>query len=452
MSLKRLPVFDRRRAAALLHLGSLDGALGHGGRAFIDWLASAGFSVWQILPVGPTGSDGSPYWVRSDFAGNPAFIDANEWPDVRSPQYAAFVASARDWLEDYALFEVLSFVHGGAPWWTWPPELRDRVPAALQHARQHYAAELGRVRDVQFAFAVQWQRLREHASSRGVRLFGDLPFYVAPDSTETWAHREQFQLDSTGHPTAVAGVPPDYFSATGQLWGNPLYNWDVIRRDHFKLWRERIAAQMQRVDVLRIDHFRALAAHWAVPAGAPDARGGEWRDTPGEELMGLLWDDLGDLPIVAEDLGVITPDVEALRKSFGLPGMRVLQFGFSGEGTNPHLPHMHDRDSVVYTGTHDNDTTLGWYSTLPEQARLQVDDFLRLTPGAMPDALIRAALGSVGLLAVIPVQDLLSLGSDARLNTPGTATGNWSWRVSSGALTPDLARHFAHLNRIFGRS
>jgi 4-alpha-glucanotransferase len=285
-----------------------------------------------------------------------------------------------------------------------------------------------------------------------VRLFGDLPFYVAPDSAETWAHREQFQLDATGHPTAVAGVPPDYFSVTGQLWGNPLYNWDVIRRDHFKLWRDRVAAQMQRVDVLRIDHFRALAAYWSVPAGAPDARGGEWRPSPGEELMGMLWDDLGDLPIVAEDLGVITPDVESLRKGFGLPGMRVLQFAFSGEATNPHLPHMHEHDSVVYTGTHDNDTTVGWYSTLPEQARRGVDDFLRLTPGSMPEALVRAALGSVGGLAVVPAQDLLALGSEARLNTPGTAVGNWSWRLGQGALTSDLAGHFRHLNGIYGRA
>ncbi len=457
MALNRLPVFDRRRAGVLLHMASLEDALGRGGRAFIDWLAGAGFTVWQILPVGPTGSDGSPYWVRSDYAGNPALIDAHELPDLQSPAYAAFVETSRPWLEDYALFEVISYVQGGTPWWSWPPELRDRVPEALSQITQQYAAELTRVRDVQFAFCVQWRRLREHAHSRGVRLFGDLPFYVAPDSAETWAHREQFQLDATGRPAAVAGVPPDYFSETGQLWGNPLYNWDVIRRDGFRLWRDRVAAQMQRVDVLRIDHFRALAAHWAVPAGAPDARGGEWRKTPGEELMALIGEDLGDLPIVAEDLGVITPDVEALRKGFGLPGMRVLQFGFSGEGTNPHLPHMHDHDSVVYTGTHDNDTSLGWYLTLPDLARQQVDYFFRIepglrpTPGAMPDVLIRAALGSVGGLAVVPAQDLLSLGSEARLNTPGTATGNWSWRLPLGALTPDLAGHFARLNGIYGR-
>ena len=448
---QRLPVFDRRRAGALLHIGSLEGGLGRGGRAFIDWLAAAGFSVWQILPVGPTGSDGSPYWVRSDFAGNPAFIDSNEWPDLNSSAYPAFLASAQHWLDDYALFEVLSFVQGGAPWWSWPPDLRDRHPEALGRARQQYASELDRVKGVQFAFYTQWQRLREHASARGVRLFGDLPFYVAPDSAETWAHREQFQLDATGHPTAVAGVPPDYFSATGQLWGNPLYNWDQGQQDHFKLWRARVNAQIQRVDVLRIDHFRALAAYWSVPAGAPDARGGEWRKTPGEALMGLLWDDLGNLPIVAEDLGVITPDVEALRKGFELPGMRVVQFAFSGEATNPHLPHMHERDSVVYTGTHDNDTTLGWYRTLPENARQQVDFFLRLTPNAMPDALIRAALGSVGGLSVVPVQDLLSLGSEARLNTPGTATGNWNWRLNPGALTQELAQHYRALNGIYGR-
>src|SRR5882757_3115991 len=448
----RLSVFDRRRAGALLHLGSLDAALGRGGRAFIDWLAEAGFNVWQILPVGPTGSDGSPYWVRSDFAGKYTFVDPDELPDSRSPDYQPFLASSAQWLPDYALFEALSAVHQWQPWWLWPADVRDREPAAMARVSREFAAEIQRVKTEQFAFAWQWRRLREHAQSRGVRLLGDLPFYVAPDSAETWVHRSKFQLDAAGRPTAVAGVPPDYFSADGQLWGNPLYDWKAIQDDGFALWRARVVQQLERVDVLRIDHFRALAAYWAVPAGAPDARGGEWRPTPGEELMGLLWDDLGDLPIVAEDLGVITPDVEALRKGFGLPGMRVLQFGFSGEATNPHLPHMHEHDSVVYTGTHDNDTTLGWYSTLPENARRGVDDFLRLTPGSMPEALTRTALGSVGNLAIVPAQDLLALGSEARLNTPGTASGNWSWRLGPGALTSDLAGHFRHLNGIYGRA
>jgi 4-alpha-glucanotransferase len=310
---------------------------------------------------------------------------------------------------------------------------------------------LQRIKREQLAFFVQWQRLRAHARSRGVRLFGDLPFYVGPDSVETWAHREQFQLEADGRPAAVAGVPPDYFSQTGQLWGNPLYDWQAMRRDNFVYWRARVLEQLDRVDLLRIDHFRALAAHWAVPAGAADARGGAWHLTPGEDLLRLLMDELGDLPIVAEDLGVITDDVVALRKGFGLPGMRVLQFAFSGEGDNPHLPHMHQHDSVVYTGTHDNDTTLGWYRSLDEETRRRVDSMLRAGSGSMPEALIREALGSVGQLAILPAQDLLGLGSEARVNTPGTVHGNWGWRLPAGALTPQLAAHFAQLNAMYGR-
>jgi 4-alpha-glucanotransferase len=434
-----------------LHLGSLENALGSGGRAFIDWLADAGFSVWQILPLGPPGPDGSPYWVRSDFAGNPAFLDRTELPQFRPAEYAAFVAETEHWLQDYALFEALSSVHGGAVWWLWPADVRDRVPSALDRVAHDLAPELERTKREQFDFFVQWQRLRAHARLRGVRILGDLPFYVAPHSAETWAHREQFQLDAAGRPAAVAGVPPDYFSETGQLWGNPLYAWQAMRRDNFAYWRARVLEQLERVDLLRIDHFRALAAHWAVPADAPDARGGEWRLTPGEDLLRLLMDELGDLPIVAEDLGLITDDVVALRKGFGLPGMRVLQFAFSGESDNPHLPHMHEHDSVVYTGTHDNDTTLGWYRSLNEETRRSVDSLLRVAPGSMPEALIRAGLGSVGQLAIIPAQDLLGLGSEARLNTPGTVLDNWLWRLPAGALTPELARHFAQLNGMYGR-
>ncbi len=448
----RLPVLDRRRAGVLLHLGSLDAALGRGGRAFIDWLAAAGFSVWQILPAGPAGPDGSPYWVRSDFAGNCAFLDPAEMPAAQPAEYAAFLDETGHWLDDYALFEVLSAAHAGAPWWTWPADQRGRSPAALAQATRERAAELQRIRHEQFAFFIQWRRLRAHARSRGVRILGDLPFYIAPHSAEVWAHPEQFQLQADGRPAAVAGVPPDYFSQTGQLWGNPLYDWREMRRDHFAYWRARVLEQLERVDLLRIDHFRALAAHWAVPAGAPDARGGEWHLTPGQDLLRLLMDELGDLPILAEDLGVITDDVVALRKGFGLPGMRVLQFAFSGEGDNPHLPHMHEHDSVVYTGTHDNDTTLGWYRSLDEATRRGVDSMLRVAPGSMPDALIHEALGSVGQLAILPAQDLLALGSEARLNTPGTVHGNWTWRLPAGALTPELARHFAQLNGMYGRA
>jgi 4-alpha-glucanotransferase len=447
----RLPVFDRRRAGVLLHLSSLQNALGRGGRAFVDWIAEAGFTVWQFLPLGPTGPDGSPYWVRSDSAGNVALLDADEMPSFDGDDYRAFLDSARSWLDDYALFEALSSRHK-VGWWDWPAEYRDRDPQALARARAELGDDIERMKREQFAFAWQWARLRDHAHHRGVRLFGDLPFYVAPDSAETWAHPEQFQLDGHGRATAVAGVPPDYFSELGQLWGNPLYDWRTMRKDGFTFWRARVMRQLARVDVLRIDHFRALAGHWSVPAGAPDARSGCWKRTPGRMFLTALREECGDLPIIAEDLGVITPDVVALRKGFGLPGMRVLQFGFGGDPLDTHLPHMHTRDCIVYTGTHDNDTTLGWYLSLDGETLQRVNFFLRATPGSMPEALVREALGSVGRLAIIPMQDVLGLGSEARLNTPGTVIGNWSWKLPAGALNGDLARHFSLLNRTYGRT
>lgn len=313
MASTALPVFDRRRSGVLLHLSSLDAALGRGGRAFIDWLAGAGFSVWQILPLGPTGAARSPYWVRSDFAGNAEFIDGEERPRAEGEPYRAFLDAAQSWLPDYAAFEVLSALHGGQPWWQWPAEYRDREAGALERLQREHADELARLQIEQFVFASQWQALRAHAHARGVRLLGDVPFYVAPDSAEVWTHRSQFQLDAAGLPRAVAGVPPDYFSEFGQLWGNPLYEWSRMRKDGFEFWRARVRCQLARVDVLRIDHFRALAAHWAVPAGAPDARGGTWQRTPGRALLKALQAELGALPFVAEDLGLITPDVEALR-------------------------------------------------------------------------------------------------------------------------------------------
>jgi 4-alpha-glucanotransferase len=448
----RLPVFDRRRAGVLLPMSALDAALGRGGRAFIDWLAAAGFTVWQILPVGPVGADRSPYWVRSDCAGNPEFIDQAELPDPGVPADAEFLAAAGPWLHDYALFEALTRAHGGAPFWSWPAPLRDRAPEALAQAARELAPQLARIEREQFAFHVQWQRLRAHALTRGVRLFGDLPFYVGPSSVETWAHRELFQLTATGEPAAVGGVPPDYFSDKGQLWGNPVYDWQALRRTDFAWWVARVRAQLARLDLLRIDHFRALAAHWAVPAGAPDARGGAWLSTPGEQLLRRLLDEFSDLPLVAEDLGVITDDVLALKNSFALPGMRVLQFGFDGEPGNAHVPYQHERDCVVYTGTHDNDTTLGWYRSLDRANAQRVDDYLGATAAVMPEALIRAALGSVARLAVIPAQDLLGLDSAARLNVPGTAAGNWLWRLPPESLSAQLGERYARLNRTFGRA
>ncbi len=454
----RTLALSSRRAGVLLHMSCLSGALGRQGRAFIDWLVEAGFSLWQFLPVGPPGEDGSPYWVRSDSAGNPALLDPEEMPPLDTAEHRSFIDSARPWLEDYALFEVLSRLHGTSAWASWPPEHRDRDRQALERVRREQAERLREIEATQFAFAWQWRRLRDHARSRGVLLFGDLPFYVAPDSAETWAHPSEFQLDAAGRPRAVAGVPPDYFSQLGQFWGNPLYDWDSMLRDGFVFWRNRLRRQLERVDLLRLDHFRAFAAHWAIPAGAPDARSGEWKRTPGWALFRTLRDDIADLPLVAEDLGVITPDVVDLRRAFALPGMRVLQFAFDGTSDNPHLPHMLERDAVVYTGTHDNDTTAGWYASLDSETRRRVDFYLGLAAGAqaaasaMPEALVRAALGSVSALAVIPMQDLLALGSSARFNTPATTKGNWMWRLPPGSLTPELSGHYLHLNRAYGRA
>ena len=461
----RLSVLDRRRCGVLLHPTALpatpgsQGNLGADARAFIDWLVQAGCSVWQVLPLGPVGADGSPYWVRSDQAGNPALIDWREAPDPLTlrAQYAQFCTAQASWLEDYVLYVALSRTHGGTPWWTWPAGLSQRDPRALATARSPLEAELEAVRVEQWQFAHQWSALRRYAHQRGVRLFGDLPIYVAPDSVATWVQPEQFQLQPDGQPAALAGVPPDYFSADGQLWGFPLYNWEQAQRDGFNFWRQRCAAQLSRFDVLRIDHFRGLAGYWSVPAGAHTARDGQWRSAPGAALLASLLEQHGDLPVVAEDLGEITPDVEALRRQFSLPGMRVLQFGFDGATDNLHLPHNFSRDTVVYTGTHDNDTTLGWYRALDAEVARRVDaylssDGLASVSAPMPGALLRAAIASVAVLAIVPLQDLLALGSEARFNTPGTVVGNWRWRCDAGALSAELSGSLRVLNAVYGRS
>jgi 4-alpha-glucanotransferase len=445
----------QRRAGVLLHPTALPGpggSLGPSARAFIDWLARAGFSVWQVLPLGPTGADRSPYRARSDMAGNAELIHWQEAPDPQREHadLEAFCARNAAWLDDYVLFEALAAEQGGEPWWQWPAPLRDRDAPALQQARARLAGELKRRQIEQWVFERQWQALRAYAHGEGVLLFGDLPIYVAPDSASTWAEREQFQLLPDGRPALQAGVPPDYFSADGQLWGNPLYDWRQAKRDQFKFWRERLAIQLTRLDLVRIDHFRGLEAYWAVPAGAPNARSGQWLPAPGAELLGALAKQHEQLPLIAEDLGVITPPVESLRQRFGLPGMRVLQFGFDGSPGNTHLPHNFTSDAVAYTGTHDNDTTLGWYRSLDAATSRRVDEYLA-SRAPMPEALIRAALGSVAQLAVIPVQDLLALGSEARFNTPGTATGNWSWRLWERPLGEELALRYQALNFQFAR-
>jgi len=456
-----LRLLERRRSGVLLHPTSLltgdgadaRGALGAAARGFIDWLAQAGFSIWQVLPLGPPGGGGSPYWARSDFAGQTSMIDCNELPDLNAQHsdFESFRAAHEDWLEDYVLFEAMADRFKAA-WWDWPEQFRARDPKAMYRFARESREQLERRRLEQWQFDWQWRALRGYAAARGVFLFGDLPIYVAPDSVATWAARAQFQLDADGRPALLAGVPPDYFSADGQLWGNPLYDWGQAERDGFSFWRTRLAHQLQRFDLVRIDHFRGLAGYWAVPAAAKTAREGRWCPAPGQALFQALRADFPDLPLVAEDLGVITPDVEQLRVAFHLPGMRVLQFGFDGSPDNPHLPHNYLRDVVAYTGTHDNDTTVGWYRSLERADAQRVEFYLRTEPAALAETMARAVLASVAQLAVIPVQDLLQLGSQARFNTPGTATGNWSWRLPVGSLTAALAVHFASLNHVFGRT
>jgi 4-alpha-glucanotransferase len=453
-------VLDRRRSGVLLHptvlitgSGAAEcGALGAAARAVVDWLAQAGFSIWQMLPLGPPGGGGSPYWARSDFAGHSALLDRGELPDIDAQQadYQAFRAASKGWLDDYVLFETLA-ERFQRPWWQWPPELRSRTRPALARVERERAAELERRRVEQWYFDWQWRALRRYAGERGVFLFGDLPIYVAPDSVSTWSQPKQFQLDAEGRPAVLAGVPPDYFSADGQLWGNPLYDWQQAKQDRFAFWRARLAQQLQRFDLVRIDHFRGLAGYWAVPAGASTAREGRWEPAPGQALFRALSAEHSELPLVAEDLGVITADVEQLRRDFGLPGMRVLQFGFDGSGDNAHLPHNYSRDVVAYTGTHDNDTTLGWYRSLSAEEAARVQFYLRTDAEHILEAMLRATLGAVAQLAILSVQDLLQLGSEARFNTPGTAEGNWAWRMPLASLTAPLAAQYAALNHVFGR-
>jgi 4-alpha-glucanotransferase len=485
---------DRRRAGVLLHPTSLPeaatrGALGSNARRFIDLIAEGGFSVWQMLPVGPVEVDRSPYFSRSVHAGNVELIDLQElalrgWIKAESGPHAgeavahfrarkllealigfenqadqatrqdfeAFLAAHRHWLIDDGLFLALKAQHQGRPWWQWEPELRDRDPQTIAAAQTRHAAAIDQFVFEQYLFYQQWQALRAHARARGVLLFGDIPIYVAHDSMEVWAYREFFQLDAAGLPRAIAGVPPDYFSADGQVWGNPLYDWHALERDGFRWWIARLATQIERFDLLRIDHFRGLEAYWSIPAGATTGRDGEWRSARGEALLRCLQATLGRLPLIAEDLGVITPEVERLRDAFGLPGMRILQFAFDGDANSPYLPHNHVHNCVVYTGTHDNDTIVGWSAALDEGTRRRAADYLGTAVEQLPRALIRSALASVARLAVLPLQDLLGLDSRARMNTPATVSGNWSWSFSWDELPPHFAADWLRLNTMYGRA
>lgn len=429
--------FETHRAGLLLHPTSLpSGTLADADR-WLDFLHAAGVRVWQMLPLGLPLVGLSPYQCASAFAVNPALFPETK-VDMR--RFAGWRTRQSHWLDDYARFIIIKREQGGVIWTEWPRALRDRDPRTLAAFDVAHADVLKAVMVEQYHADVCWQAMRAKAAVRGIQLFGDMPIFVAHDSADVWAKRDQFLLDGDGHPTLVAGVPPDYFSETGQRWGNPHYNWPAMQADNFTWWRARLRAHFDWFDLVRIDHFRGLAAAWEIPVNEPTAIHGEWVKAPGAELLQAIVDEMGDLPLVAEDLGIITPDVTELRHQFRLPGMSVLQFAFDEHADNPHKPENVQPDTVYYTGTHDNDTTLGWWRTLPNHARHGVMQQLGVEdPEAVPDAMIATVLGSRAALAVLPMQDVLRLGSEARMNTPGTDNGNWSWRFEWEALTADLA-------------
>ncbi len=478
---------EYRASGLLLHVTSLPspygiGDLGSAAYSWVNRLRDAGQRWWQSLPLGPTGYGNSPYQSMSSFAGNAMLISpgslildgllkatdcdgrfpcdivdyeavipfknrlletawtnfkAGERKDLR-PDYDEFCVRQEHWLEDYALFRALKAKYNGAYYLDWSAELVQRNEDALASARRELANQVDQVRFAQFLLFRQGDQLKQHANSRGVRLIGDLPFLVSPDSSDVWANPELFLLDEQRRPRFVGGVPPDYFSAQGQLWGNPVYNWDALRATGYRWSIDRLRALLAHVDAIRLDHFRGFAAAWHVPAGAPTAQSGQWVPGPGAGFFDAVHKELGGLPFIAEDLGLITPDVYALRDQFRIPGTRVLQFAFDGHSDNPYLPHNFVPNTVVYTGTHDNAPTRGWYEELPDYQRQNFWSYLKRAPGGNAEtapALIDLAWSSQAALAIAPLQDLLNLGSESRMNVPGRADGNWSWRCPGGMLS-----------------
>jgi len=484
----------------LLHLTSLPGGhgigdLGAAAHQFVDTLAAAKQTWWQMLPLGPAGAGDSPYQAYSAFAGNPNLISldalveeglleqfeqpefparrvdfrrvsrwkerqlVNAWFLLRRnhdhPLRLAFKRFRREqswWLEGFALFMALKQSFGEKSWTNWPRELVRREPRAIANAQREFEPDIERISYEQFLFFRQLDALRRHAKSKGVKLIGDLPIFVSPESADVWTNPHLFLLDRDRRPKVVAGVPPDYFSKTGQRWGNPLYDWKAMQQEGYRWWIQRIRATLDQVDLVRIDHFRGFAASWHVPAHLPTAEKGRWVKTPGRELFEVLHKELGELPFIAEDLGLITPDVERLRDELGLPGMRVLQFAFGDGADNPFLPHRYVRNTVVYTGTHDNDTTAGWYRELTKEQKAFVRRYARTSDREAVWSLVRLAWSSVADLAIVPLQDLLELDADARMNLPGSSTGNWSWRVRPPQLRPANFDRLRDLTETFGRS
>ena len=448
-------VFGRRRAGVLAHITSLPGggtrgSIGEVACRFVDFLAASGFSVWQTLPLGPVNHSGSPYQSDSAFAGNIRLVSEEE--EGAAAGYRVFCEAQRYWLEDYVLYQALRERRDQAAWYEWPADLRDREAGTLAAARVELGDILEAGRQAQYRFFDAWRRLKAYANAAGIYMFGDLPLFAAHDSADVWSHRELFCVDDQGRMTEVAGAPPDAFAADGQDWGCPQYRWQDCAAEGFRWWTERLRLQASLFDLLRLDHFRGFEASWTIPAGAATAREGRWWTVPGDAWFGAVSAALGPYAFVAEDLGYITPEVHALRRRLGLPGMHVLQFAFEGDAHSTHLPHNHEAAGVVYTGTHDNDTTLGWWQALDETSRQRALQYLDYPGERMPWPLIHAALASVCELAVLPLQDCLALDGSARMNTPGTATGNWQWRCPEGALDAGLAERLRGLLGLYGRT
>lgn len=491
----------QRASGILLHPTSFPGPYGIGdlGPAayqFIDFLEGTQSRLWQVLPLGPTGFGDSPYQCFSAFAGNPYLVspdfllqdgllapedlaDMPAWPENRvdfgmlyhwkpgllnraydrfagmtrgrlHDEFASFCEGQASWLEDYALFMALKDANGGVAWNEWPAPLRKREKKALAAARKEHAEAILRQQFQQFLFFRQWADLKAYANSKAIQVIGDIPIFVAMDSSDAWANPELFYLDEEGKPTVVAGVPPDYFSPTGQLWGNPLYRWEAHKKDGYKWWIERIRATLSTVDVVRIDHFRGFAGYWEIPGDAETAQHGRWVPGPGKDFFNAIRKALGDLPIIAEDLGEITPDVVELRDAFGLPGMKIYQFAFSGPD-NPFLPHHYNANTVVYTGTHDNDTALGWYRTCPPHERDFYHRYTSRDNADVPGDMIRAIWASVSVFALAPLQDFMRLGTEGRMNFPGKVGGYWAWRFPDGALSDHLKGWIRDLNHLYQR-
>lgn len=482
--------FSQRRAGVLLHLTSLPsqhpdrcGNLGPEAHRFLAFLAASGFSVWQMLPTGPTHSDRSPYQALSVHAGNSELISlelllqrgwlhvdelnlshaealaaaaqhfarALQTDTAVQSEFKKFCGANADWLDDYALFIAVREARDNRAWLEWETPLRRRHTDALAAARSAHTERIAAIQFEQFTFFKQWQALRVEAQRLGIALFGDLPIFVAHDSADVWARQDLFLLDDDGRPLTVAGVPPDYFSETGQRWGNPHYDWARMQADNFSWWLGRVRSQLRYFDLIRIDHFRGFEAYWEIPAAAQTAIEGRWVKAPGEALLQAFFRAFPQLPLVAENLGVITVEVEALRQQFQLPGMLILQFAFDGSRDNPYVPHRHTPLAVVYTGTHDNDTTLGWYHQLDPEARNRVHDYLGQPHENMPRPLMRAALASVANLAILPMQDLLELDSAHRMNIPGTGEGNWRWQFDWAQIPDDLSGRLYHWLALYGR-